>query len=158
METALAIVLCLPPYFGGYGLPLPYLNYRIDAQQRGRSAHEKGYYLCDLYWPQGNIAIEYDSDLEHTGSSRIAEDAQRRNDLTDLGITTITATREQVMDAERLDRIAHQLGRKLHIRVRNDRKPDPHERMRLLRSLVTERDLESNNTKLRKFPLLGESR
>lgn len=52
-----------------------------------------------MFWPEANVAIEYDSDLEHTGSARIAEDAQRRNDLTALGITTITATREQVMDA-----------------------------------------------------------
>ena len=72
METALAIVLCLPLRLGGYGLPLPRMNYRIEARRGSRGTSDKRYYLCDLFWPEANVAIEYDSDLEHTGSARIA--------------------------------------------------------------------------------------
>lgn len=128
METALAIVLCLPLRLGGYGLPLPRMNYRIEARRGSRGTSDKRYYLCDLFWPEANVAIEYDSDLEHTGSARIAEDAQRRNDLTALGITTITATREQVMDAGKLSRIAHQVGAMLNVRIRDERGWNPRER------------------------------
>lgn len=156
METALAIVLCLPRHLGGYGLPLPLLNFRIDAPQRDRASDEKSYYLCDLYWPQAKVAVEYDSDLEHTGPRRIAEDAQRRNDLADLGITTITATREQVMDGEKLDRIAQQLRRRLHMRARREREPSPRERERLIRSLVTAKDLEASWPKTRMLAASAE--
>lgn len=151
METALAIVLCLPLRLGGYGLPLPRMNYRIEARRGSRGTSDKRYYLCDLFWPEANVAIEYDSDLEHTGSARIAEDAQRRNDLTALGITTITATRGQVMDAEKLSRIAHQVGAMLNVRIRDERGWNPREREQLLRSLVTEHDLKASWTKARRI-------
>lgn len=151
METALAIVLCLPLRLGGYGLPLPRMNYRIEARRGSRGTSDKRYYLCDLFWPEANVAIEYDSDLEHTGSARIAEDAQRRNDLTALGITTITATRGQVMDAEKLSRIAHQVGAMLNVRIRDERGWNPRERAQLLRSLVTEHDLKASWTKARRI-------
>lgn len=151
METALAIALCLPLRLGGYGLPLPRMNYRIEARRSDQSTSDKRYYLCDLFWPEANVAIEYDSDLEHTGPARIAEDAQRRNDLTSLGITTITATRGQVMDAEKLSRIAHQVGAMLNVRIRDERGWNPRERAQLLRSLVTEHDLKASWTKARRI-------
>ena len=151
METALAIALCLPLRLGGYGLPLPRMNYRIEARRSDQSTSDKRYYLCDLFWPEANVAIEYDSDLEHTGPARIAEDAQRRNDLTSLGITTITATRGQVMDTEKLSRIAHQVGAMLNVRIRDERGLNPREREQLLRSLVTEHDLKASWTKARRI-------
>ena len=158
METALAIVLCLPPRLGGYGLPVPRMNHRIDASGNGQASFAKSYYLCDLCWPQAKVAVEYDSDLEHTGASRIAADAQRRNDLADLGVTTITATREQVMSADGLERLAHQLRRRLHVRTRSEREPDPRERVCLLRSLVTAKDLEASVAKTRKVVVPAEER
>lgn len=136
METALAIILCLPLRLGGYGLPLPRMNYRIDDQSNEHTASGKAYYLCDLYWPEAGVCIEYDSDLEHTGSNRIARDAQRRNDLTALGVTTITATREQVMHAEKLDCLAHQVARILGVRMRSDRGWELRVRGKLFRSLI----------------------
>ena len=51
METALAIALCLPLRLGGYGLPLPRMNYRIEARRSDQSTSDKRYYLCDLFWP-----------------------------------------------------------------------------------------------------------
>lgn len=158
METALAIILCLPLRLGGYGLPLPRMNYRIDAHRNKRSAGEKHYYLCDLYWPEAGACIEYDSDLEHTGPERIAEDAQRRNDLIALGVTTITATREQVMSAEKLGRIAHQIGALLNVRIRDERGWSPREREKLFRSLVTAKDLEASWSKPRRLAVSTEGR
>ncbi|CVH78855.1 hypothetical protein BN3658_01674 [Coriobacteriaceae bacterium CHKCI002] len=153
METALAIALCLPPRFGGYGLPLPRLNHRIDVPRASRTSMEKSYYLIDLYWPEANVGLEYDSDQEHTGSARIAEDALRRNDLLSLGIATITATRRHVVDGRRLDRIAEQLGRALGVRLRSERSGSPEEHARLLRSLISQRDLETSWTKTRRFSI-----
>ena len=153
METALVVTFCLPPRLGGYGLPLPRLNYRIDAPRTSRTSMEKGYYLVDLYWPEANIGLEYDSDQEHTGSARIAEDALRRNDLLSLGITTITATRRHVVDGRRLDRMAEQLGRALGVRQRSERLGSSKDHVRLLRSLISRRDLETGWTKTRRFSI-----
>ncbi len=136
METALALILGLPLRLGGYGLPRPILNHRIDALQSGPNAMERRYYLCDLYWPEARVALEYDSDLEHTGPSRIANDARRRNDLTSLSVTTITATRDQVMDGRGLDRLAHQVARALGARIRSERGWSTRARGELFRSLV----------------------
>ena len=136
METALALILGLPLRLGGYGLPQPILNHRVDALQSGPNAMERRYYLCDLYWPEARVALEYDSDLEHTGPSRIANDARRRNDLTSLSVTTITATRDQVMDGRGLDRLAHQVARALGTRIRSERGWSTRARGELFRSLV----------------------
>lgn len=151
METAMAVILCLPLRLGGYGLPLPRMNYRIDAPRSKGHGWEKSYYLCDLYWPDAHIGVEYDSDLEHTGPIRIAEDARRRNDLASRGITTITATREQVMDGEGFDRIARQLAKRLNVRIRSERGWSLDARQRLFRSLVTTKDVEASWTKTRRF-------
>ena len=150
METALASFFASPsPRRLRASASAHELPHRSSTRQSGTS--DKRYYLCDLFWPEANVAIEYDSDLEHTGSARIAEDAQRRNDLTALGITTITATREQVMDAGKLSRIAHQVGAMLNVRIRDERGWNPREREQLLRSLVTEHDLKASWTKARRI-------
>lgn len=135
METALACALCLPPRHGGYGLPLPCMNYRVDTDRADRGGGA-GYRLCDLFWPKARLAVEYDSDLEHTGPQRIAADAARRNALETEGVTVITATRQQVMRPLHLDRLAHQIARRLNVRIRDERLPSLSARARLMESLV----------------------
>ena len=151
METALAIILCLPPRLGGFGLPLPRMNYRVAAPHDRRADFGKSYYLCDLCWPGKGVSVEYDSDREHTGSDRIAQDARRRNDLATLGIATITATREQVTDQAQLDSLAHQIARMLGVRIRAERGWDARERKELFRTLVASSLLEVSWTKSRRF-------
>ena len=117
-ETAVAMLLCLPPRHGGFGLPQPRMNYRIDPGARRVSEVGKGYYLCDLYWPEARVAVEYDSDLFHTGSERIAADAKRRTDLLALGVTVLTLTRRQLYDERLLASFAKILARELGCQVR----------------------------------------
>ena len=121
MELGVAHALCLPPRMGGYGLPWPLLNYRVDVPKAKRSLVEKSYYLCDLFWPEAMLDLEYDSDQEHTGSTRIAADSDRRNDLHVLGIEVVTATREQVGSDAGLDRLARQIASQLGVRIRCER-------------------------------------
>lgn len=42
-------------------------------------------FRCDLLWPTASLCVEYDSDMFHTGSQKIARDARRRNALASLG-------------------------------------------------------------------------
>lgn len=121
METKLAMLLCLPKCLGGYGLPWPQMNHRIDMSGRSRKAASKDYYACDLFWPDCQIAVEYDSDAFHTGSERIASDASRRNALLARGVTVITITKRQVLDKKELDRTAASLAKALGKRQRAGR-------------------------------------
>lgn len=144
METVLTMMLCLPTRLGGFGLPLPQLNYRINACHNKRFSTGKQYYLCDLYWPDAKLCIEYDSDLEHTGAKRIAQDAQRRNDLTNQGITVIVATRQQTTNAKGLEQLARQAAKFLGKRIRNDRGWDAPEKNALIHSLMNSKEANAS--------------
>ena len=118
MESALAALLCTPCKLGGYGLPAPHMNARVDAPQKGGLSVSKRYYVADLFWPDARLIVEYDSDCWHTGSDRIAADAVRRNALLHMGFTVITVGRQQIASESKMDDIAKIVGRGLGYPVR----------------------------------------
>ncbi len=134
-ETATAMLLSLPHRYGGFAIERPLLNHRIDPGARHQASVGKAYYLCDLFWPEAQVAVEYDSDLCHTGPERIARDALRRIDLTRLGVTVLTLTKGQLYDPWAFARFAGTLARSLggQLRVRCG---GFEERHRLLRATV----------------------
>lgn len=113
METIVVLLLCLPRRLGGYGLPLPQMNGRVDVGKRSRKAATKSYYKCDLYWDKANLAVEYESDLCHTGSNDIANDSARRSALAYMGIEVVTLTRRQVLNINELDQVVFLLSKRL---------------------------------------------
>ena len=113
METALAMLLSLPCLLGGYGLPAPQMNARIEVVPKNELSQTKRYYKADLYWPSARFAIEYDSDLCHVGSERIEQDAARRNALLFQGINVVTVGRRQIMSEAKMDDVAKIAGRAL---------------------------------------------
>lgn len=136
METIVVMLLCLSPWYGGYGLPMPHLNYRVNVSRNARKASANGYYLCDAFWPEALLDVEYDSDLAHTGSTRISHDAKRRNGLISMGITVITVTREQVLDCDEMDKVAHAVAQRLDRRLRLGGKGWMRRRAELRRQLL----------------------
>jgi len=120
METILVMFLTLPHMLGGYGLPAPELNWRIDTGSVGKRGLSKPYYVCDLFWPQANLAVEYDSDFYHTGADRIASDSTRRNALSALGIFPLTVTSRQLQNANEFANVAEQIAKRLGKRLRYD--------------------------------------
>lgn len=118
METIVAVLLCLPCSLGGYGIPRPVLNYRIEPGEAMARMVEKSSYACDLCWPEARVAVEYDSDSYHTGSSRIGRDSKRRNALLSLDFEVRTLTRAQVFEYYAFDRFARQLAKRLGHRLR----------------------------------------
>lgn len=136
MESVLVLLLCLPPREGGYGIPFPRLNHRIDVSGRDRGLSPSRYFLCDAFWPHARIDVEYDSDSEHTGPLRISKDARRRNALTALGVSVITATKQQVFDCDGMDELARSIAKGLGVRLHVGGASWVHMRAELRRSLL----------------------
>jgi len=122
MESKLAMLLTLPYGLGGFGFPQPALNHRIVPTRYDRRGAGQRHYVCDLYWPERGVAVEYDSDLAHATSERLAADAVRRNALALLGVTSYTVGRKQINDAREMNRIAFILARALGRRLRPPKK------------------------------------
>lgn len=118
METALTMLLCLPYRYGGFCLPQPQLNYNICPVTHEQRYTTQSYYSCDLYWQDCRLAVEYDSNLFHTGAERIARDSIRRDELTALGVTIVTVTTHQIMNQEGLDQPARLIAKKLGKQIR----------------------------------------
>lgn len=118
METVLVMLLCLPNKLGGYGIPWPELNYRVNVPSAARRLADRVYCLCDLCWPDQRLALEYDSDMYHSSVDRRESDSRRRNTLLSLGFTVVSVSRGQVMDGGALNRLAHQVAKQLGWRLR----------------------------------------
>lgn len=130
-EVALSMMMSMPCRRGGYGFPVPQLNRPFGAGGRGLRWGEG--YVCDLYWPQARLALEYDSDAWHVGTERINADAKRRGALALYGVDVLTVTNDQLKSIDEMDRIAAVVGRRLGRRVKRAREYDYRERQRCLR-------------------------
>lgn len=132
-ETVLSMLLCLPYALGGYGLPVPLMNHRVDLSARARRIAGRKYLVCDLYWPDVKLNVEYDGGL-HVEAERVSKDSMRRDALLSMGVKVVTITKWQVNDGGEMNAIAHLvaecLGRKLrykdpgftraHLALRNE--------------------------------------
>ncbi|MCL2826466.1 MAG: hypothetical protein FWD72_03580 [Eggerthellaceae bacterium] len=120
METKLSILLTLPYLLGGFGLAMPELNSRIVPTKTAKASSSKTFYACDLYWPGFGLAVEYDSDLQHTGSAKIAEDAKKKNALNLIGVEVITVTKLQLYSSPELEKVAKIIATYLGKRLKFD--------------------------------------
>lgn len=110
-ETQVFLLLSMLRRQGGYGLPAPVLNRRVDIAG-------KGFYACDLLWPKERVAIEYDSDQWHSASAKLASDSRKRSALCASGYQVISVTNVQLMDTGDMDNVALALARALGKRLR----------------------------------------
>jgi len=121
-ETILFMLLTLPYSLGGYGLPAPELNRRVDYRKNAESfasfAFDKEYYVCDLFWPEANLALEYDSSAYHVGAEHIAADSTKRSDLEVIGIKAVTVTNSQIQNAEKFETVAKVVAKKVQKQLR----------------------------------------
>lgn len=115
MESAVVALLCAPRSLGGYGFALPRLNGPVELAGDPRAVAGFPRFRCDLLWPEHRLAVEYDSDIFHTGSDRIARDSERRNALSYLGITVVSVIRRQVMSLAGMDRVARLLAQRMGV-------------------------------------------
>lgn len=117
LETALVMFLTLPYSLGGYGITQPQLNYRIDIPSSLMQVVRSRYFVCDLFWPEASLAIEYDSNLAHAGINRTVHDSMRQSVLTGLDISVVSVTWPQVKDRKAFEQLAHVVARQTHKRL-----------------------------------------
>ena len=139
METSGTMLACLPKPKGGYAKPMPLLNQRIDYSPVARRMAGVGFARCDMYWPDQAVAVEYDSDMEHTGSERIAADAMRRSALRYDGVEVLTLSKIQTMNPALFDDFMLALDKALGLPASKNPRPDPNAQA-ALRKLVFGRD------------------
>ncbi len=134
-ETRLAMALSLPNRLGGLGLPAPQLNYRIALPAYDRALLNRGCFLCDLYWPQARLAVEYDSDAFHATPERLASDSSRRNALEHVGVTVITVTARTYRDYGSFKTTGGIIAKRLDVEMRPRCRDYEAKRLRLRREL-----------------------
>ena len=117
-ETVLALLFDQPLRSGGCGLPLAHMNHAIPVPRHIWRAVGKRTLRCDLLWPEAKLAVEYDSDLYHTGADRIAADATRRTALAEMGFEVVTVANRHLRNAAEFQIIARHLGNRLGKRFR----------------------------------------
>ena len=108
MEAALAALLGLPQRQGGFGLPLPEMNYGIEL--------ENGPIYVDLYWPQAHFGIEYESHEWHSGERKFEQDSQRRNRALVENVSLITVTKPEAQSPSAFEDIAGHVAKRLGVR------------------------------------------
>ena len=135
MESCSFMLACLPRANGGYRRPAPVLNHVIELDDATALMVPQSYFKCDLYWPAQKVAIEYDSDLFHTGSDRIMQDNMRRNALKHMGIKVTTIGRQQLLSPRLFDIAMRQITKDLGMRINEPFAPDE-DAVRRLRGLL----------------------
>ena len=114
-ESRLYILLCLPVKMGGYGLPKPKLNVRIDLPEELWELAGTDHFICDLYYP--GLAIEYDGGYHWEGEQRMSDNL-RQLILEKMGIEVRRIDKLQLQNPEALDMQARIIAERLKVRMR----------------------------------------
>lgn len=121
-ETVVALLLCCPYRFGGYGLPFPELN-RPPGRERGpQSLVDENPHRCDLLWRDHGVALEYDGAAWHPDGSDgpPSKDVARDNSLAGKRMHVFKVSKGQLYNVEEFDRIVCRLTTVLGKRIRTE--------------------------------------
>lgn len=118
-ETACFLVLTLPQSMGGFNLPMPEINSRIDVEGTPAARFSKDrFYLADFLWASAYLIVEYDGRDDHELTpSDIQRDKDRRSVLAAMGYTVIVITRHDLRSEEALSMKVAQIAQRLHVEV-----------------------------------------
>ncbi len=117
-ESQIALLACLPRPDGGFGLRTPKLNVPIELDAGGKSVLHQERIVPDLYWPDAQIAVEYDSQSFHAGEGPSEHDARKRMVYHLMGIEVLSITNGQFKDFSAMVKILEGLAKRLGQRQR----------------------------------------
>ena len=116
METMTYLLLCLPPKLGGYGIPKPVMNAKIELDDEGKSIAQRRSCRGDICWPDPKLDIEYHGDV-HVGATQMKSDVGRELGIEHMGWRVITVTGPQVLDMERFEVVVGEVASHLKKRL-----------------------------------------
>lgn len=114
-ETKQALVLGLPHRYGGAGLGIPHMNYKVETSREARAITGKKYFRCDLCWPEAKLDVEYQSRAWHEGEEHRISDSRRTHALTAMDWTVVAITGSELDSLTATDVIAQSLRKRLGI-------------------------------------------
>lgn len=95
METEVAALALTPVKQGGFGLPPARLNHPIALPRKTGALTRTGRVVCDLYWEDNRVALEYDGRESHGTARHQDRDSRKRDALSLSNIDLITLTSAQ---------------------------------------------------------------
>ena len=116
-ETALVMLLCLPMRYGGFGLPFPQMNVRLDLG-KGGGLFWGAANAFDLVWKDARLIVEYDGAETHAGDESRDRDNLRRDASIVAGYTVIGVSRRQLATVEGGYAVACAVAKKLGKQLR----------------------------------------
>lgn len=134
-ETSAAMLFGLPCRLGGYGLGMPDMNVRKSCGNTAKRLTDRTHLICDLYWKEGGIDLEYQSRDFHSGELNRIRDSRRANALKSMGINYVSITNDELMNMAAVDAVASTIAAFMGKRIRT-RYKDYVERKRALRNAL----------------------
>lgn len=131
-ETALQLVLSLPPYLHGFGLPLPTMNHEIELSGVSERLYPHKTIRIDLCWHSSKFGLEYQGE-EH--GKQMGADYARWFAARNEGYELWFVAKEQLECAAQMDYIGHEVAKRLGIVVDEELWPSPSELQELLDTL-----------------------
>ena len=103
------MLLGMPTRMGGFGLGIPLSNASLFIKIRTATGERVVERFPDLYWPDRNLIVEYDSDSFHTAGRRRGKDANRVLEFRSAGYTVVTLTTSQLFTYGLLENAVRQM-------------------------------------------------
>lgn len=119
METREYLLMFLSKRDGGYGLPKGLMNAQIKLSPDEQNEAQRAFLECDLYWPDHNVAVEYDGGLDHASYEQRARDAVKRNILQAQGKRVFTITARQILNADAFDAEIRNIANAISYKLRD---------------------------------------
>lgn len=116
-EVNMFISAVFPRPKGAYRLPIPLINHRIELDSELAGLMGSSFLEIDLFWPDGNIGLEYNGIETHQGGLS-PRDLSRQYVLAEQGIDILFVTKEQLYNAGLLDIVMRAVAKRLGISTR----------------------------------------
>lgn len=111
--TRIAMLVHLPRSLGGLGVSAPQLDARIPAPDEAARIIGSRHFAPNLFWPELNVAVEYDSREWHSAQTH-AEHTRRKELAYSLaGVDVISLDQKQVRDLDLMRKIFEEIDHKL---------------------------------------------
>ena len=117
-ETKTTILLCAPVRDGGYGLPWPTLNHRINFTDRETQLFGRSYVVLDLYWRLYHLGLEYDGEKDHSDESDVSRDRRKSSELDYHGERVIRVDKNQLANPYQVYVLAKKCARAMGKTIR----------------------------------------